>query len=68
MAKNTCFFSKYGIEPNYKDIENISKFLSPQMKLLNREKSGVSAKNQRKLSKAVKHARYLALIPYTSNQ
>lgn len=68
MARKTCFFEKYGIEPDYKDVDNISKFLTPRMKLMSREKSGVSAKNQRKLSKAIKHARYLALIPFSSVQ
>lgn len=67
MARKTCFFTKYGIEPDYKDIENLEKFLSPRKKVLSREKTGVSAKNQRKLSKAIKHARYLALIPFTPN-
>lgn len=38
------------------------------MKLVSREKSGVCAKHQRELTKHVKYARYLALIPYTSYQ
>lgn len=67
MARNTCFFKKYGIEPDYKDIENLEKFLTTRRKIQNRERSGVSAKNQRKLAKAIKHARYLALIPFTPN-
>lgn len=62
------FFTKFNIEPDYKDIDNLEKFLSPRMKMLSREKTGISAKNQRKLSKAIKYARYLALIPYTSYQ
>ena len=66
--KSKCFFHKYNIEPDYKDIENLVKFLSPRMKLLSREKTGVCAKDQRKLSKHIKYARYLGLIPYTSYQ
>lgn len=38
------------------------------MRIMPRERSGINAKNQRKLSKAVKLARFLALIPYTSYQ
>ncbi len=63
-----CFYCKYSIEPDYKDVENLEKFLTPRKKIVSREKSGICAKHQRALSKHVKHARYLALIPYTSYQ
>ena len=63
-----CFYCKYNVDPDYKDVENIEKFLTPRMKIVNREKSGVCAKHQRSLSKHIKHARYLALIPFTSYQ
>lgn len=65
---NRCFFCQYKLEPSYKDIVNLEKFLSPRKKILAREKTGVCAKHQRKLSLAVKYARYLALIPYVSYQ
>ena len=65
---NPCFFCKYSVEPDYKDTENLEKFLSPRKKIVNREKSKVCAKHQRSLSKQIKYARYLALIPYTSYQ
>lgn len=70
MANNTTkdFFNKFNVIPDYKDVDNLVKFLSPRMKMLSREKTGITAKNQRKLSKAIKHARYLALIPTTSYQ
>jgi small subunit ribosomal protein S18 len=63
-----CFFCKYASQPDYKDVENLEKFISPRKRVLSREKSGVCAKHQRALSKNVKYARYLALIPYTSYQ
>jgi small subunit ribosomal protein S18 len=68
MARNKDFFDKFNIEPDYKDVDNLTKFLSPRMRMLSREKTGISAKNQRKLAKAIKYARYLALIPYSSVQ
>lgn len=58
------YFEKYGIEPSYKDVETLKKFLTPRMKIMPREYSKLSAKSQRKLSKHIKYARYLALIPY----
>lgn len=65
---SNCFFCTYKSQPNYKDIENIEKFISQRMKINNRERSGLCAKHQRHLSKQIKYARYLALIPYTSYQ
>ncbi len=63
-----CFFCKYSIEPNYRDVENLEKFLSPRKKIVGREKTNVCAKHQRMLTKHMKYARYLALLPYVSYQ
>ncbi|MDZ4241030.1 MAG: 30S ribosomal protein S18 [Patescibacteria group bacterium] len=53
-----CFFSQNNIKHiDYKDIEILKKFLNPHGRLLSSKKTGVSAKNQRKLSMAVKRAR-----------
>jgi small subunit ribosomal protein S18 len=68
MNRQTDFFITNKITPDYKDIDNLQRFLSSRMRVVSREKSGVNAKNQRKLAKAIKIARYLALIPYTSYQ
>ena len=62
------YFDKLGTTPDYKDVETLQRFLTSRMRIQTLERSGVNAKNQRKLSKAIKHARYLALIPYTSYQ
>lgn len=63
-----CFFCQYKTNPNYKDVENLEKFLSPRKKILGRDKTGVCAKHQRMLTKHIKYARFLALIPYVSYQ
>jgi small subunit ribosomal protein S18 len=63
-----CFFCQYKADPSYKDIENIEKFISPRKKIVGREKTGVCAKHQRKLTVQIKYARYLGLIPYVSYQ
>lgn len=63
-----CFFCSYKTDPDYKDTENLTKFLTPRYKIMSREKSGVCAKHQRKLTKHIKYARYMAFIPYTSYQ
>lgn len=65
---NKCFFCSFKAEPAFKDIDNLNKFLTMRGKIVNREQSYVCAKHQRKLTKEIKYARYLALIPYVSYQ
>jgi small subunit ribosomal protein S18 len=65
---SNCFFCKYNSKPDYKDLENLEKFITQRMKIASRERSNVCAKHQRQLSKEIKHARFLALIPDTSYQ
>ena len=48
----------------YKDVYQLKKFTSVRGKIIHPEKSGVCLKHQRQLSKAIKRARYLALLPY----
>jgi len=62
--KRDCQFCKTGKKPHWQDYEELKKFLSPRMRILSREKTGVCAKHQRRLAKAVKHARHLALLPF----
>lgn len=48
----------------YKDVYQLKKFTSVRGKIIHPEKSGVCRKHQRQLTKAIKRARYLALLPY----
>ncbi|MBI5122230.1 30S ribosomal protein S18 [Candidatus Roizmanbacteria bacterium] len=63
-----CFFCQYKTNPSFKDVDNLQKFLSPRKKIMNHEDTSVCAKHQRTLTKELKYARYLALIPYVSYQ
>ncbi|MBI2051612.1 30S ribosomal protein S18 [Candidatus Roizmanbacteria bacterium] len=65
---NRCFFCQYKISPNFRDVDNLEKFISPRKKLLGRDKTGICAKHQRQLTKHIKYARYLGLLPYVSYQ
>jgi small subunit ribosomal protein S18 len=51
---------------DYKDTELLKKFLNPHARILSRKKTGLTAKDQRKLALAVKRARFLALLPFVS--
>lgn len=50
---------------DYKDVETLKRYLTETGKIVPIRVSGVSAGYQRQLAKAVKRARYLALLPYT---
>ncbi len=66
------FIGKARISPrdvpviDYKDIGTLQKFLSQQGKLLSRKRTGFSARRQRELKLAVKHARFIGLLSATS--
>lgn len=49
---------------DYKDIENLKRFLNPNGRILSRKRTGLTAKNQRDVATAVKHARFMGLLPY----
>ena len=53
---------------NYKDIKILKQILTETGKIIPARVSGLSAQQQRKVTKAIKVARFLALIPYTDKQ
>ena len=59
------YFSANNIKHiDYKDTEILKRFLNPNGKIVNHKRTGVTAKNQRKLALAVKRARFLGLLPF----
>lgn len=54
-------------EVDYKDTALLRKFISERGKIRARRVTGLSVQDQRKIAIAVKNARELALLPYTSN-
>ncbi len=62
-----CHFCTNNIKVvDYKDTENLKRFLDPFSKIVSRKQTGICAKHQRKLAQAVKHSRFMALIPFIS--
>jgi small subunit ribosomal protein S18 len=53
---------------DYKDVAMLSKFVSERGRILSRRLTGLTAYNQRKVSKAIKRAQSLGLMAYTSIQ
>ena len=62
--RKSCPFSGSKSKIDYKDIKTLTKFVSERGKIIPSRISAVSAKKQRELSKAIKRARYIGLMPY----
>ncbi|MFH1392398.1 MAG: 30S ribosomal protein S18 [bacterium] len=67
QQKKECFFCTANIKSiNYKDIDILRRFVTPQARIIRRKRTGACAKHQRALTKAIKRARNLALLPFVT--
>ncbi len=53
---------------DYKEVELLRRYLSTSCKVLSRRRAGTNSQEQRDLKMALKRARFMALLPYTSGQ
>ncbi|MFP6733463.1 MAG: 30S ribosomal protein S18 [Rhodospirillales bacterium] len=66
--RKSCPFSgKNAPKIDYKDVKLLSRYVSERGKIVPSRITAVSAKKQRLLARAIKRARYLALLPYVTN-
>ncbi len=61
-----CAFCEQGIDPEYKNAKAMRPMLTEKGKIVSRSRTGLCLSHQRKLTKAVKYARYMAILPYVS--
>lgn len=62
-----CSFCQEAVSPDYKDVVRLRRFLSERGKIVSAQKTGVCTRHQRHLTVAIKRARFLALLPYTTH-
>ncbi|MEM7055551.1 MAG: 30S ribosomal protein S18 [Bacteroidota bacterium] len=68
IGKKYCRFKKQGIKyVDHKNVNFLMKFVNEQGKILPRRLTGNSLKYQKKVAKAIKRARQLALLPYVAD-
>jgi len=65
-TKKVCWFEQNSVEPDFKDIKILSKYVTERGKIVPKRLSGVTAKNQRKLAVAIKRARHIGLLPFVA--
>ncbi len=64
--RNRCRFTRARIHYiDYKDVSTLQKMVSQQGKIHGRKRTGTRSHFQRELSRAIKRARFMALMPYT---
>ncbi len=67
-GRKVCYFTKNNITYiDYKNVELLKRFISPNGKIVPRRVTGTSAKYQRQLAVAIKRARQMALLPYVKD-
>ncbi len=60
-----CFFCSQNLQHiDYKDTEMLKRFTSGQAKIVNPKHTGICATHERRLSTAVKRARFMGLLPF----
>ena len=68
-SNSADFFAQNNeIKIDYKNLSILRKFLAPDGKILPSRRSGLTAKNQRKVSNAIKRARIIGLIPFMNRE
>jgi small subunit ribosomal protein S18 len=60
------FCADSGLKIDYKDMRTLRYFVTERGKIIPRRISGNCAKHQRELTLAIKRARHIALLPYTT--
>lgn len=67
MANQTDIDYEHIEYVDYKDTEFLQQFINNQGKILPRRVTGVPARVQRQITRAIKRARHLALLPFVSD-
>lgn len=65
--RKKCPFTQAGVKYiDYKDVDTLAQFITERGKILPRRITGVSHFHQKLLTKAIKRARYIALLPFVA--
>ena len=67
FIKRACRFCSEKVEAiDYKDLERIGRYVTERGKIIPSRLTGTCARHQRVLTRAIKRARFMALLPYVS--
>lgn len=63
-SKKVCFFCQSKTSPTYTDIVSLRRFTTDRAKIVPKAKSGICSKHQRAVTRNIKYARHLSLLPF----
>lgn len=67
--RKSCPFTAAGVKQiDYKDVDTLNRFVTERGKIIPRRITGVSLRHQRMLTRAIKRARYMALLPFVASE
>ena len=61
-----CYFCTEKKEPGFSDVATLNRFMTERAKIISRQRSGLCAKHQKRVTIGIKHARHLGLLPFTA--
>lgn len=64
-VKRVCFFCQSKTKPSYTDVAVLRRYLTDRAKILPKLRSSLCSKHQRRVTREIKYARHLALLPFT---
>jgi len=65
VPKN-CPFCAGDTNPTVSEVDGLKRYVSERGKILAHTRTGICSKHQRRLARAIKHARHLALLPFVN--
>lgn len=64
-SKKVCLFCQSKTSPSYTDLVTLRRYLTDRVKIVPKLKSNLCSKHQRRVTKQIKYARHLSLLPFT---
>lgn len=65
--RKVCVFCAEKIEPEYKSVNRLRRFLSDRARIESGKKTGTCSRHQRLVRREIKRARFLGLLPFTGD-
>ncbi|HHX93548.1 MAG TPA: 30S ribosomal protein S18 [Tenericutes bacterium] len=62
-----CYYCEKDAVADYKDVDSLKRYLSERGKILPRRLTGLCAKHQREVTRCIKRARIMSLLPFVND-